>query len=99
MKTDGVPKQMQASEASMIDFLLIGVHSGSKTPSDAAARGLRPGSSTTAKTGAFTGAVKQEADAKFKATQAKAKLSGVAALTQKDIEGLSREQIKQLRGY
>ena len=24
MKTDGVPKQMQASEASMIDFLLIG---------------------------------------------------------------------------
>ena len=36
---------------------------------------------------------------KFKAAQAKAKLSGVGALTQKDIEGLSREQIKQLRGY
>ena len=75
------------------------VHSGSKTPSDTAARGLRPGSSTTAKTGALTGAVKQEADAKFKAAQAKAKLSDVGALTQKDIEGLSREQIKQLRGY
>jgi hypothetical protein len=75
------------------------IHSGSKRPSDATARGLRPGSSTTAKTGALNGVAKQEADAKFKAAQAKANLSGVAALTQKDIEGLSREQIKQLRGY
>ena len=29
----------------------------------------------------------------------KAKLSGVHTLTQKDIDGLSLEQIKQLRGY
>jgi len=67
--------------------------------SDAAARGLRPGSSTATKTEAVTSAVKREADAKFKTAQAKAKLSGVAALTEKDIEGLSHEQIKQLRGY
>ena len=40
-----------------------------------------------------------EADTKFKAAQEKAKLSGVHTLTQKDIEGLSLEQIKQLRGY
>ena len=45
------------------------------------------------------GAVGQEAEAKFKAAQAKAKLSGVHTLTQKDIDGLSLEQIKQLRGY
>ena len=73
------------------------LHSGSKTPSDAAARGLRPGSSTTAKTGAFTGAVKQEADAKFKATQAKAKLSGVAALTQKDADQATQGKLTPLR--
>ncbi|MGA8434622.1 MAG: hypothetical protein WBE89_12975 [Methyloceanibacter sp.] len=45
------------------------------------------------------GAVKQDADVKFKAAQAKAKRDGVQTLTQKDIEGLSYEQIKQLRGY
>jgi hypothetical protein len=45
------------------------------------------------------GAVGQEAEVKFKAAQAKAKLGGVHTLTQKDIEGLSLEQIKQLRGY
>ena len=39
------------------------------------------------------------AEAKFKAAQEKAKLSGVHTLTQKDIEGLSYEQIKELRGY
>jgi hypothetical protein len=39
------------------------------------------------------------AEATFKAAQEKAKLSGVQTLTQKDIEGLSLEQIKQLRGY
>jgi hypothetical protein len=39
------------------------------------------------------------ADAKFKAAQAKAKLEGVHTLTREDIEGLSLEQIKQLRGY
>ena len=36
---------------------------------------------------------------KFKAAQAKAQRNGVETLTQADIEGLSIEQIKQLRGY
>ena len=40
------------------------------------------------------------ADAKFKAAQAKAaKLGGVHKLTSEDVEGLSHEQLKQLRGY
>jgi hypothetical protein len=39
------------------------------------------------------------AQAKFKAAQEKAKLAGVHTLTQEDIEGLSYEQIKALRGY
>jgi hypothetical protein len=46
-----------------------------------------------------SGAVGQEAEVRFKAAQAKAKLGGVHTLTQKDIDGLSLEQIKQLRGY
>jgi hypothetical protein len=45
------------------------------------------------------GAVGQDAEVKFEAAQAKAKLGGVHTLTQKDIDGLSLEQIKQLRGY
>jgi hypothetical protein len=52
----------------------------------------------TAKTEAHT-AIEQKSDAKFKAAQAKAKRSGVHTLTQKDIEGLSAAQIKQIRGY
>ena len=40
-----------------------------------------------------------EAETRFKAAQAKARRDGVETLTQKDIEGLSLEQIKQLRGY
>jgi hypothetical protein len=48
----------------------------------------------------LTGAVKQEAEVKFKAAQAKAKkLGGPQKLTREDIDGLSSEQIKQLRGY
>jgi hypothetical protein len=40
------------------------------------------------------------AEAKFKAAQAKAdKLGGVDKLTSEDIEGLSPEQLKRLRGY
>ncbi len=40
------------------------------------------------------------ADAKFKAAKAKAeRLGGVYKLTREDIEGLSQEQLKQLRGY
>jgi hypothetical protein len=40
-----------------------------------------------------------DADAKFNAAQEKARVNGVQTLNQKDIEGLSLEQIKQLRGY
>jgi hypothetical protein len=45
-----------------------------------------------------SGTVEQETEAKFKAAEAKAKRDGVETLTQKDIESLSLEQIKQLRG-
>lgn len=38
-------------------------------------------------------------EAKLRAAQEKAKLSGVHTLTQEDIDGLSPEQIKELRGY
>ena len=72
-----------------------------KTPPQAAAYERRPGPtrSATAKAKPVTAPVKQDADAKFKAVQAKAKRDGVETLTQKDIEGLSYDQIKQLRGY
>ena len=43
--------------------------------------------------------VGEEAEAKFKAAQAKAAKVGVENLTERDIDGLSFEQIKQLRGY
>jgi hypothetical protein len=43
--------------------------------------------------------VEQEAEAKFKAAEAKAKREGVDSLTSEDIEGLSPEQLKELRGY
>ena len=43
--------------------------------------------------------VAQKTDVKFEAAQAKAKRDGVHTLTQKDIEGLSLAQIKQIRGY
>jgi hypothetical protein len=46
------------------------------------------------------GAVEQGSEAKLKAAQAKAeKLGGVEKLTSKDVDGLSREQLKKLRGY
>ena len=72
-----------------------------KTPPPAAAYERRPAPtrSATAKTGPVTAPVEKNADARFKAVQAKAKRVGVQMLTQKDIEGLSPEQIKQLRGY
>jgi hypothetical protein len=38
-------------------------------------------------------------EAKLRAAQEKAKISGVHTLTREDIDGLSYEQIKQLRGY
>jgi hypothetical protein len=54
--------------------------------------------SAKAKTGVIT-ASKQKMEAKFKYAEGKAKRDGVASLTKEDIEGLSPEQIKQLRGY
>ena len=48
----------------------------------------------------LTVAVEEEAKVKFEAARARAmKLGGVQKLTQEDIDGLSYEQIKQLRGY
>jgi hypothetical protein len=43
--------------------------------------------------------VERETEAKFKAAQAKAKRDGVDSLTREDIDGLSAEQLKELRGY
>ena len=49
---------------------------------------------------ALIGAVEQGADDKFNAAQAKAeKLGGVEKLTAQDLEGLSADQLKRLRGY
>jgi hypothetical protein len=77
------------------------VYPGSKAPpAGDQERRPAPTRSATAKTGPAAAApVKQDPNAKFKAAQAKAKRVGVEQLTQKDIEGLSYEQIKQLRGY
>ena len=55
---------------------------------------------TTVRTPVHTGAVEQVSEAKLKAAQAKAeKLGGVEKLTSEDVDGLSREQLKKLRGY
>ena len=43
--------------------------------------------------------VEPEAEAKFKAAEAKAKREGVDSLTSEDIEGLTPEQLKEIRGY
>jgi hypothetical protein len=77
------------------------IYPGPKAPSAGdQERRPTPVRSATAKTGpAAVTPVKQDPNAKFKAVQAKAKRVGVEQLTQKDIEGLSFEQIKQLRGY
>ena len=59
-----------------------------------------PRRSTTVRTPIHSGAVEQGSEAKLKAAQAKAeKLGGVEKLTSKDVDGLSREQLKKLRGY
>jgi hypothetical protein len=49
--------------------------------------------------GAETGEVKQDGEVRFTAAEAKAKKLGVQSLTQEDVDGLSLEQIKKLRGY
>lgn len=46
-----------------------------------------------------SGTIERETEAKFKAAEAKAKREGVHSLTSEDIQGLSPEQIKELRGY
>ena len=43
--------------------------------------------------------VEQTSEAKFKAAEAKAKREGVHPLTREDIDGLTPEQLKELRGY
>ena len=69
------------------------------TPPPALRQAPGPARSKTAKKEAPRVAVAQKPDAKFKAAQAKAKRDGVHTLTQKDIEGLSVAQLKQIRGY
>ena len=75
----------------------------SKTPSPHATAHMpqsAPGRPTTVGTPVRTGAVEQGSEAKLKAAQAKAKkLGGVERLTSEDVDGLSREQLKKLRGY
>jgi len=59
-----------------------------------------PKHSSTVETPAYTGSIKQGSEDKLKAAQAKAKrLGGVQKLTSEDVAGLSREQLKKLRGY
>jgi hypothetical protein len=69
------------------------------TPPTAHRQAPGPARSKTTKKEAPRVAVAQKSDAKFKAAQAKAKRDGVHTLTQKDIEGLSVAQLKQIRGY
>ena len=73
----------------------------SKTPSPKAAHVPRPAPSRSkaVKADVQPDAVEQKSEAKFRATQAKAEKLGVHKLTKQDIDGLSREQLKQLRGY
>jgi hypothetical protein len=74
---------------------------GSERRLHPAADGLRPGPtrSKTAKTGVFPVTVEQDSEAKLKAAKIKAAKLGLEKLTREDIDGLSREQLKQLRGY
>jgi hypothetical protein len=72
----------------------------STTPPHVDADGQRPASarSTAVKTEEVPDPI--EGEAKLKAAQAKAaKLGGVQKLTSEDVDGLSREQLKRLRGY
>ena len=75
----------------------------SKTPSPHATTHVPPSAprrSTTVRTPVHSGAVEPGSEAKLKAAQAKAqKLGGVEKLTSEDVDGLSREQLKKLRGY
>ena len=73
----------------------------SRTAAPPAAHRQAPGPARakTARKEAPTATVAQKSDARFKAAQAKAKRDGVHTLTQKDIEGLSVAQLKQIRGY
>ena len=95
------PTGLGAMDRRLLTAIGNRVYPGPKAPL-AGDQERRPASvrSATAKTGpAAVSPVKQDPNAKFKAVQAKAKRVGVEQLTQKDIEGLSFEQIKQLRGY
>jgi hypothetical protein len=71
----------------------------SVTPSPAVAGGLRPGPTPSKSVDKEVQSVEQKSEAKLKTAQAKAEKLGVHNLTGQDIEGLSREQLRQLRGY
>jgi hypothetical protein len=58
-----------------------------------------PTRSNTVKTGVSPVTVDQDSEAKLKAAKVKAAKLGLEKLTREDIDGLSREQLKQLRGY
>jgi len=51
------------------------------------------------RTNASIPAVEQEREAKFKAAEAKAKREGVGSLIRENIDGLTPEQLKEIRGY
>jgi hypothetical protein len=59
----------------------------------------QPSTNASVSSRAGSNTVEQEKEAKFKAAEAKAKREGVGSLTSEDIEGLSPEQLKELRGY
>jgi hypothetical protein len=73
----------------------------SAVASPVVARGTRPGPtpSKSIDKEVQSGAVEQKSETKFKAAQAKAEKLGVHKLTGQDIDGLSREQLRQIRGY
>jgi hypothetical protein len=76
-------------------------HSRSAAASPVVAHGPRPGPrpSKSVDPEIQSGAVEQKSEAKFNAAQAKAEKLGVHKLTGQDIDGLSREQLRQIRGY
>ena len=60
---------------------------------------VKGGASARAAREASTRPVKKDPEAEFKAAQAKAEKLGVHTLTERDIAGLTPEQITQIRGY
>src|SRR6516165_8499069 len=77
-----------------------GTYPRSKTPSPHVTAHVPQSAPKTVRTAVQRSAVEKGSEAKLKAAQAKAeKLGGVEKLTSEDVDGLSREQLKRLRGY